>query len=373
MGKNKLFLLFINIILAFFMFAWASTSALMAVDCSQTSAWCVDDDGGVTENPIDTECTMEYAPVCGYKNGIYKTYSNKCILNANAAYYKYYWECKTSIPEPTPQVVIPQTCTSWYDGCNTCWVENWKVTVCTLKACFTKQEPKCLRYAPKDPTECTMEYSPICGYKNGKYKTYSNKCHLKADNAYYKYYWECKDVPTTICSSIYAPVCWYKDWKYKTYSSKCTLTADKAYYKYAWECKIDSIEPPVYCTSEYAPVCGYKNGKLKTYSNKCNLGKDKAYFKYSWKCKDVTPYLSEVLKRKAKNLINNFIKRLDSKWYSNEKKIAILEWIIKKLNILEEKKPKSSAIINYLIELLKEKISTYDDDFSDIENLFNID
>ncbi|PIE85450.1 hypothetical protein CSA08_01950 [Candidatus Gracilibacteria bacterium] len=39
---------------------------------------------------------------------------------------------------------------------------------------------------------CTAEYSPVCGYKNGRYKTYSNKCMLKVDNATKKYYGKCR-------------------------------------------------------------------------------------------------------------------------------------------------------------------------------------
>lgn len=41
------------------------------------------------------------------------------------------------------QVSIPQDCISWFDGCNNCVVENGKTTACTLMACETMQEPKC--------------------------------------------------------------------------------------------------------------------------------------------------------------------------------------------------------------------------------------
>ena len=52
----------------------------------------------VEEKP--TVCTMEYAPVCGKKDNVYKTYSNKCMLNADGAYYKYYGKCKEEVDEP---------------------------------------------------------------------------------------------------------------------------------------------------------------------------------------------------------------------------------------------------------------------------------
>lgn len=39
---------------------------------------------------------------------------------------------------------IPNDCTRWYDGCNTCFVRNGKPLGCTKRACFRKGTPKCL-------------------------------------------------------------------------------------------------------------------------------------------------------------------------------------------------------------------------------------
>jgi hypothetical protein len=49
------------------------------------------------EKPV--ACTMEYAPVCWKKESIQKTYSNKCMLNAEKATYLYSWECKDTNTE----------------------------------------------------------------------------------------------------------------------------------------------------------------------------------------------------------------------------------------------------------------------------------
>lgn len=51
--------------------------------------------------------------------------------------------------EVVPQEpVIPQNCTSWFDGCNTCMVENGEITGCTRMACAPQdmEEPECLAF-----------------------------------------------------------------------------------------------------------------------------------------------------------------------------------------------------------------------------------
>ncbi|OQB42669.1 MAG: hypothetical protein BWY04_00107 [candidate division CPR1 bacterium ADurb.Bin160] len=36
-------------------------------------------------------------------------------------------------------------CVSYFDGCNTCTVENGRPSACTLMYCATPSEPKCLQ------------------------------------------------------------------------------------------------------------------------------------------------------------------------------------------------------------------------------------
>lgn len=37
-------------------------------------------------------------------------------------------------------------CSSYFDGCNNCMVEDGKITACTLMYCETPTEPKCTQY-----------------------------------------------------------------------------------------------------------------------------------------------------------------------------------------------------------------------------------
>lgn len=45
-----------------------------------------------------------------------------------------------------PQVDVDPTCTSRYDGCNTCSVVEGKIQACTEMACFTMNRAKCVEH-----------------------------------------------------------------------------------------------------------------------------------------------------------------------------------------------------------------------------------
>ena len=65
-------------------------------------------------------------------------------------------------PVPTP----PANCTSWFDGCNTCSVENGVIKGCTKMACKdTTKPPSCLAYnvaVPSKPPSCTCPPGAMC-------------------------------------------------------------------------------------------------------------------------------------------------------------------------------------------------------------------
>ena len=63
------------------------------------------------------------------KEGIYTNFSAK--------------DCKPTADDMTE---IPQDCTSWFDGCNTCSVNNGKLEACTLMYCENPRGAKCVIY-----------------------------------------------------------------------------------------------------------------------------------------------------------------------------------------------------------------------------------
>ena len=91
-------------------------------------------------------CTKEYMPVCGEIqiqcittpcDPIQETYGNSCMMKAAGADFLYNGACAD---------VDLQSCSSYFDGCNTCSVEDGELGACTLMFCESMQAPRCLQY-----------------------------------------------------------------------------------------------------------------------------------------------------------------------------------------------------------------------------------
>ncbi len=118
------------------------------------------------EEKSATMCTLEYMPVCGksvLNTGVvaYATYGNKCGACSEMKVVSYTpGECVPS---------VPTNCTSWYDGCNTCFVTDGNIMGCTKMYCEVPQTPKCLEYKQDIPMDCVSWFDGCnnCGAKDG--------------------------------------------------------------------------------------------------------------------------------------------------------------------------------------------------------------
>lgn len=70
------------------------------------------------------------------------------------------------------QKAIDPSCTSYFDGCNTCMVSGGVIGGCTRMYCETMAEPKCLEYVNTgiDLTNCVSYFDGCnnCTVKDGK-------------------------------------------------------------------------------------------------------------------------------------------------------------------------------------------------------------
>ncbi len=44
-------------------------------------------------------------------------------------------------------IKIPENCTVWFDGCNTCTGDDPELMGCTKMACYEYEEPMCLEFS----------------------------------------------------------------------------------------------------------------------------------------------------------------------------------------------------------------------------------
>jgi len=297
---------------------------------------------------------------------------------------------------------IPDNCKLWYDGCNKCTVINGKIWVCTQMACLNPWTPKCLEY--KKPIVCPLNMpNPIalwckkdekvvvvkrdenwCAIKYGCEKKLTPPCPLNMPNPIALCGKDGKMIVTErdenwcaikygcekkidVCPMVYAPVCWLK-WNIKeTYENKCFLKKAWAKFLYNWKCKKDIVIPKN-CMIWYdgCNSCTVENWKIWICTQRecLRYGTPKC-LKYKIK------RISDKLRLKIDRILNKFFERLDKKYSSVEKKVAILKGLIKKFNQYAQKKPKIAYIIEYINKRLLERIMYYENDINWILNIFN--
>lgn len=80
--------------------------------------------------------------------------------------------------------------------------------------------------------------------------------------------------------------------------------------------------------------------------------------------------ISASLQIRANNTLSSFYKKLEYKYEDSEKRISVMNSIIKKLNALKSKKSSLAPLIEYMIEGMEERKEKYQNEFDELESIF---
>ena len=150
-------------------------------------------------NPASVKCNLDGGISVTQKDANGGEYSNCKFPDGSVCEEWAYYRGECSPKKPLTLDQLSTSCTSAFDGCNTCSRVSGGQWACTMMACMGEQKSATCKNAASDtgsqnPTMCTMEYAPVCGEKvvGGNVigtrfikesKTYSNKCMMQADGA----------------------------------------------------------------------------------------------------------------------------------------------------------------------------------------------
>lgn len=100
-----------------------------------------------------------------------------------------------------------ENCDTWYDGCNTCSVEDGHITVCTMAMCFTQGDAYCMKYTESEdsevPEDCKSWFDGCnkCFVQDGEVQGCTRMFCTEYSDAYCMEYEKQKDSKAGCCVS----------------------------------------------------------------------------------------------------------------------------------------------------------------------------
>ena len=158
-----------NIIKIFFLFFTSVNAQLIGSQEDPTGNGCVLD-GGYSWCPALKKCVRSWVEPCQSLGDTTKPFDY---------IYNHIMKPDPSDPLPVIKNKMPDNCATWFDGCNTCQVEDGKSKICTLMYCHTKNEPYCMNFNKKN----NLKIGDICyRFCEDNSKESINKKYLCPDN-----------------------------------------------------------------------------------------------------------------------------------------------------------------------------------------------
>ncbi len=163
-----------------------------------------------------------------------------------------------------------------------------------------------------------------------------------------------------------------------TYYRVCAITSEKERYcsnvvkiYYSDDGDDSSDGDSQVCIQKTQAAIEKSTWKCKVFSTPCDIPSG---WKQVEKCENTSNQdsssLSSSIKEKLDKLLANFVIKLESKYSENSKRISALEKLIKELEKITKKNIKMKAMVNYLIEKINLQMEKYQDDFGNLESIF---
>lgn len=150
----------------------------------------------------------------------------------------------------------------------------------------------------------------------------------------------------------------------KHYIRLCVVTEEEDYKKWRYCSDVKKLE--VDNIGSVKKYTAKKTTVIKDYKEQKEV--DKEAYKEKAQVKKLE--LSSQLKERIDAMLEKFMNRLESKGYSDDKKLEAIDRIISKLETLKEKNERYIRIVDYMMEVLQEYRSEIDDGLWEIESLF---
>ena len=121
-------------------------------------AVCCADEGTCVKG-VPTKCSPECASIVNLLFTNCEGLVKQTGLDKRLGWEEFHNKCK--ITNGTPNKKIPKNCALWFDGCNTCSVNDGKIRFCTKRMCLRMEEAACREHHTSTNTQ-THEKGKQC-------------------------------------------------------------------------------------------------------------------------------------------------------------------------------------------------------------------
>lgn len=112
---------------------------------SRMNKVCCANEGGECKTSFPQRCSAECSSIVNVVFKDCKELTKHIGLDKESGWVDFMDKCKKHDTNDI-DIKIPEKCSTWYDGCNTCSIRDGKINMCTMRMCIRKGNPYCKQY-----------------------------------------------------------------------------------------------------------------------------------------------------------------------------------------------------------------------------------